>query len=98
MKKINKYWFRPKRFWKWFAAYYPASWQGWLVVYLAMAGLGHALRLAEESSPLALDRLFYFAPYFFGILIAFDLLTRLTGEYPAWWKKQRRKGRRTKAS
>ena len=26
---MKPYWFKPKRFWGWFAPYYPVSWQGW---------------------------------------------------------------------
>jgi hypothetical protein len=85
--KKKTYWFRPKRFWKHFAAFYPSSWEGWLVS-LALVGLIYeilrSVRLRttdwQEASIIA-------APAILILLIIWDMLMIQTGEYPKWWKK-----------
>jgi hypothetical protein len=88
---MMRYWFKPKRFWRWFAAYYPIRWQGWLVT-LGCAGLlVYAFTSADTASSSLSDALISFGPRAIVVLILFDAATRLAGEYPWWWKKKENK-------
>ncbi|MDP3985834.1 MAG: hypothetical protein Q8P77_00140 [Candidatus Veblenbacteria bacterium] len=82
------YWFKPARFWKWFAAYYPVSWQGWLVTLALLVLAVYVFRQIDGSSHSASDALIGFALPFVFIAILFDFACRLKGEYPWWWHKQ----------
>ncbi len=86
---MRRYWFRPKRFWKFFAAYYPSSWQGWVVTAVLCAALVLAFLRVDSNSHSASDTLLGVAPYAIAILLIFDLLCFRTGEYPSWWEKNR---------
>jgi hypothetical protein len=82
-----KYWFRPKRFWKWFAFYYPSSFSGWIVT-LIIINLGVITFLLSDFDSKSLsDTLIKFLPYGLGLLITFDLICFQFGEYPYWWRK-----------
>ena len=81
------YWFRPKRFWRWFAAYYPASWQGWIVTLILLALAVLVFRKIDSTSHSVSDTLFSFAPWAIAIMALFDLACFRKGEYPWWWKK-----------
>lgn len=81
------YWFRPKRFWRWFAAYYPTAWQGWVVTLVLAFALIFIFVAVDRSSHSASDALFGVAPYAIAILLIFDLLCFRTGEYPSWWRR-----------
>lgn len=85
---MKYYWFRPKRFWGWFAAYYPVSWQGWAIA-LFFLGLfyGEFVRI-DGASHSASDTFYGFAPWFVLVGLLFDVVTRLKGEYPHWWRKK----------
>lgn len=82
------YWFRPKRFWNWFAAYYPVSWQGWLVFALALVPLIYGFRSADRYSHSASDTLINFTPWFLGTALVLDFITRRKGEFPSWWRRK----------
>lgn len=82
---MKHYWFRPKRFWKWFAAYYPTSWQGWIVTFALTALLVAVFLKVDRASHSASDTLLGVAPFAITILLAFDLFCFRTGEYPSWW-------------
>lgn len=43
---------------------------------------------ADASSHSLSDTLLNFAPRAVGILIIIDILTRLTGAYPPWWRRR----------
>jgi hypothetical protein len=83
----KKYWFKPKRFWGWFAAYYPVSAGGWAVTIIAFAVLVWKFREVDSKSHSGSDTLLAFAPWFILVGLALDIIMRKTGEYPAWWKK-----------
>lgn len=85
---MNQYWFKPKRFWKWFAAYYPASKEGMLITILALFLLAYSFIDADNASHSVSDTLYAFVPRALLILIIFDIITHVHGEYPWWWKKK----------
>jgi hypothetical protein len=87
----KKYWFRPKRFWGWFAAYYPASAEGWVLTLAAIFILVKIFLAVDEKSHSGSDTLIAFAPWFILIGLVLDIIMRKTGEYPAWWKKWKKK-------
>lgn len=83
----ERYWFRPARFWKWFACYYPASRRGWAVT-LMLLGLAGALFVFVESRSLSMsDTLIDFAPWAIALMAVFDMLCFRHGEYPSWWRQ-----------
>jgi len=82
------YWFKPKRFWRWFAAYYPVSLEGWAAMVLTLVALGLVFFLVDRTSHSVSDTFYAFAPWAVIILLAFDLISFRTGEYPSWWKKR----------
>lgn len=83
------YWFKPARFWKWFACYYPVSKEGWSVT-LVLLGLvvGVFLYIDSRSHSVA-DTLIGFAPWGIALGALFDLLCFRRGEYPHWWRRSR---------
>ncbi|MEP7162239.1 MAG: hypothetical protein ABI747_00535 [Candidatus Moraniibacteriota bacterium] len=83
-----RYWFRPARFWKWFAFYYPATWEGWLVTIALIAFGVKVFFLIDRESHSASDTLLAFAPWVIALFALFDLLCFRTGEYPSWWRKK----------
>lgn len=82
------YWFKPKQFWRWFAAYYPVTWEGWVVTLLAAAAFVAFFYSVDQASRSVSDTLYSFTPWAIGILLAFDLISFRTGEYPSWWKRR----------
>jgi len=82
------YWFKPARFWGWFAAYYPVSWQGWLVTLVLLGLVTYVFKQIDANSHSASSTLIGFALPFVFIAILFDLACRLKGEYPWWWRKR----------
>ncbi|MEI7749999.1 MAG: hypothetical protein WCJ25_03270 [Candidatus Moraniibacteriota bacterium] len=86
MKK--HYWFRPARFWKWFAFYHPTSKEGWIATgILLFLGFGAFLSVNASSHSVS-DMLLAFAPWFIAIASVFDLLCFRFGEYPGWWRRE----------
>ena len=85
---MKQYWFKPKRFWNWFAAYYPVSWQGWVVTILAVAAAVWIFICVDRRSHSVSDTLLGIAPWFIAIGLAFDLMCFRKGEYPWWWRKK----------
>lgn len=88
-KKETNYWFKPKRFWNWFAAYYPSSLEGWAIWIAAAAFLTYSFMKIDRASHSASDTFISFAPEAVIVFIFVDLITLLMGKYPAWWKKGR---------
>ncbi len=85
---MTRYWFKPARFWKWFAAYYPVTWEGWfLSVTLLVAAVG-AFVVVDARSHSASDTFIGAAPWWIGIGVIGDALTRWKGEYPWWWRRK----------
>jgi hypothetical protein len=81
------YWFRPKRFWNWFALYVPTSLKGWLATgILFLLGVLFFI-LVDNNAHSGSDTLIGFAPWAITLLVIFDSLCFRFGEYPAWWKK-----------
>lgn len=81
------YWFRPKRFWKWFAFYVPASWAGWVAT-LVLIGLGAVFFcFASKDSSSLTDTFRRFVPLAVLLMLFFDFLCFRLGEYPSWWRK-----------
>ncbi len=87
MKK--HYWFRPARFWKWFAFYYPASVEGWIATGILFAIGVVMYRFVDSRSHSVSDTLLGFAPWFIAIASVFDLLCFRSGEYPSWWRRKK---------
>ena len=85
---MRRYWFRPKRFWHIFAAYYPSSWQGWLVVAILASVFILTFLHVDAASHSISDTLIGMAPYTIIMLLVLDLFCLRTGEYPPWWKKK----------
>jgi len=84
---MQKYWFRPARFWKWFAFYYPASKEGWAVtLFLLLLAIKMFVFIDSRSHSVS-DTLLAFAPWAFTIMLLFDLMCFRKGEYPSWWRK-----------
>ncbi len=84
----QKYWFKPRRFWHWFAAYYPSSWQGWLVSIISIILLAYMFRRIDSQSHSVSDTLIGFSGWVVLWLFIMDVLTRIKGEYPSWWRKR----------
>jgi hypothetical protein len=84
----TSFWFRPARFWKWFAFYYPVSKEGWIATIILLAIAFATFFSADVSSHSISDTLIGFAPWFIMIATAFDLLCFRFGEYPSWWRKK----------
>ncbi len=84
----TKYWFRPARFWKWFAFYYPASKEGWLVTIFLFAMAAALFRFVDSRSSSVSDTFLGFAPWFIALALVFDLLCFRRGEYPSWWRRE----------
>lgn len=85
---MRTYWFKPKRFWKWFAAYYPVTWEGWAVSLVTIALLAYAFLVVNADSHSASDSIVEVAKSTMATLLLFDVVTLRTGEYPSWWKKR----------
>jgi len=85
---MRRYWFKPKQFWKWFAAYYPVTWQGWTIT-VALTVVFLAVFIAADRSSHSVSDTFYAAvlPEIIVLLI-FDIVSFRTGEYPSWWRKR----------
>jgi len=86
---MKDYWFKPKRFWRWFAAYYPSAWQGWLVTLMLFYLLVSAFIRIDQEAGTTLEAVYSFIPAALLLLLIFDLITRLTGQYPSWWRRKR---------
>ena len=82
-----RYWFKPARWGKWVAVYYPASGAGWIVTIILLAGAIKSFLLADLHSHSGSDTLIAFAPAAISLLLIFDLLCFRLGQYPWWWKK-----------
>lgn len=82
------YWFRPKRFWKWFAFYVPTSIAGYLITMVLLMLAAYAFVIIEQASLSGADTLISFAPWALALMLFFDLLCFRFGEYPSWWKKK----------
>jgi len=83
-----KYWFKPARFWKWFAFYYPTSLKGWIMTIILIFAFVKLFILVDRNSHSVSDTLIAFAPWAVAIFLLFDLLCFRFGEYPAWWRKK----------
>ena len=84
---MRKYWFKPKQFWRWFAAYYPVTKEGWITTIGAIAAIVYIAVGADAESHSISDTFFRMAPGVIVVLLIFDIISFRTGEYPAWWKK-----------
>lgn len=85
---MKRYWFKPKRFWGWFAAYYPVSREGWILTFLAAVAIALIFFSADRTSHLASDTLYGFFVGIVVVLLVLDIIIRLTSEYPRWWHKK----------
>jgi hypothetical protein len=86
----HRYWFRPKKFWGFFAFYYPSNLSGWIATLFLSALLIWAFSMADRHSHSSSDTLISFTPWAIAILAVFDLLCFRLGEYPSWWKKRQK--------
>lgn len=86
---MQRYWFKPARFWRWFAAYYPVTWEGWVVSAVCIATAVAAFIAVDRTSHSGSDTLIGVAPWWIGIGVVGDVFTRWKGEYPFWWRKEK---------
>ncbi len=88
---LRCYWFRPKRFWGYFAFYYPSSKEGWIITLVLVVSASEIFLFIDGRSHSVSDTLIGFAPW--GVVMAalFDLLCFRFGEYPSWWKRHGKK-------
>ena len=82
------YWFKPYKI-GYVAFYYPISWQGWGVSIITILILVHDFIAVEKMSHSINDTLVAFAIPAIGVLIIFNVITRMKGEYPHWWTRKR---------
>jgi hypothetical protein len=82
-------WFRPKRFLHYFAAYYPVTWQGWLIFLGSIAALTKIFIELNFAAHTLGDTLLNFSLPAIATFALFDICTLHFGEYPNWWKKKR---------
>ncbi len=87
MTPAHRYWFRPARFWKWFAAYYPSSAEGWIITLILAAGFAVVYIYINARSHSIFETLLGVAPVAVIVMLVFDLLCFRTGEYPSWWRR-----------
>lgn len=77
---VRNYWFKPRRFWKVFAAYYPVTWQGFVItIVLLSLAIGLCILITSIITYLIIV---------LALALIFDILCLQTGEYPSWWKKR----------
>ena len=88
-QKQKQYWFRPKKFWKVFAFYYPTSRAGYVATLLLILPLMIIFQYIDKYTHSVSDTLFNFAPWGIAFAAIFDSLCFRFGEYPAWWKKNK---------
>lgn len=79
-------WFRPARFWNYFAAYYPISWEGWTVVLFALATVVVIFYTLEESIHSFLQSGLIIIPVVLFVALILDVIMRTKDEYPWWWR------------
>lgn len=83
------YWFRPKRFWKWFAFYYPTSRKGWGLTLILLGIAGLIFSFINERTVTVWDTLVWFTPWAIALMAVFDMMCFRHGEYPSWWRKEK---------
>ncbi len=81
------YWFRPARFWHWFAFYYPVSRRGWGVTFMFVGMGGLLFSFIDSQSHSTTDALMSFVPWLIALMAIYDMLCFRRGEYPSWWRK-----------
>lgn len=89
-------WFKPKRFWKYWAAYYPVSWHGWAITLLLVTSLFLiyiTIAVRTSSQIIILAR---FLPFVCIALLIYDHFSLSRGLYPSWWKNSWRKKKKRK--
>lgn len=85
-----KYWFKPARFWNYFAAYYPASKEGWVITVLLLLSASVIFWCEYILTSSLYDAVTEFGPWGVIIMMIFDSLCFRRGQYPHWWKKSER--------
>lgn len=81
------YWFKPARFFKWFAFYYPVTRRGWGATSILLGLAGILFVFVDSRSHSVSDTLLNFAPWAIALMAVFDMLCFRHGEYPWWWRK-----------
>ncbi len=77
----KNYWFKAKKYgWGW----YPATWEGWLVMGIYIAALVWQFKDIDQSSHSASDTLIGFVIPFVISTVALFLVCYLKGEKPKW--------------
>lgn len=84
-----KYWFKPARFWRWFAFYYPVSRKGWGLTLILLGIAGLIFSFINERTVTAWETLVWFTPWAIALMAVFDMLCFRHGEYPSWWRKEK---------
>jgi hypothetical protein len=74
-------WFKAKRYgWGW----YPCTWQGWAVLFLAMSGIASVAMNADATSHSASDTLIGSCIPTVAMVGLLLIICALTGEKPRW--------------
>jgi len=84
-----RHWFRPVRFWKWFAAYYPATWQGWLITTITFLFKAMVFFIIYSRSSSLNEAIIDFVPWALVSFLVLDFLSLHKGEYPHWWGERK---------
>lgn len=86
--KENKLWFRAKYYgWGW----YPATWQGWLVLLVWLATI-ISFTFIFENFINSTNGIFYFETFIISSVIILIYICYKKGEKPRWqWGKEKKK-------
>mgnify|MGYP003393539191 FL=1 len=71
---MKKYWFKPKQFWKWFAAYYPVTKEGWIITTILGAILAAIFLFVDFQSRSLGETLYGIALPWIVIFLIFDII------------------------
>ena len=86
--KMKKYWFKPARFWKYFAFYYPVTFWGWFVTMFCFVSIVKIFWAFDKMTHSVSDTLIVFIPWALGFMILFDIFCRVFGEFSYWWRRK----------
>ncbi len=83
---MKKFWFKPFKI-GYVALYYPVSIKGWIITLIAAFLVVYNFWKVDQLSHSTSDTLIGAVIPVGMVLVIFDIITRLRGEYPWWWKK-----------
>jgi hypothetical protein len=83
--KVN-YWFKANKSGH---GWYPASWKGWLMIFIYLVGLVYSFIQIDSRSHSVSDTLINFFPRFLILTALLTILTYLKGESITWGEKEK---------